>query len=268
MQNKVKNKFDFDSITGNKAAISMLQNTIDNGNIAPAYLFSGISGIGKFTTAKLFAQNLVSSNIEILIIQDSIKIERIHEAIRFASIKPAIGNRKAIIIDAEVRLSERCSNALLKLLEEPSPQLTIIIVSSCEVLPTIKSRCQVIEFLPLSKQELSTVINYQYNNVEENIIQAARGSVKNALELIEAWDIISPFIDKLSIPPTSILEALNCSREIAMLDFQHQILLLHLLAATWWNNGNREMLQKATIAKSYLDCKVTPPNVWDNLLIP
>ena len=129
----MKNKSSFDSMIGNKAAISILQNIIANSNIAPTYLFTGISGIGKFTTAKVFAQNLVDSDLEILVIQDSIKIKQIHEAIRFASVKPAIGNRKVIIIDAETGLSEKCSNALLKLLEQPSPQVTIIIVSNHEV---------------------------------------------------------------------------------------------------------------------------------------
>lgn len=269
MRNQMKNKPIFDSVIGNKAAILMLQNITNSGDIAPAYLFSGISGIGKFTTAKIFAQNLVDSDIEILIIEDSIKIEQIREAIEFASIKPAIGNKKAIIIDAEVGLSEKCSNAMLKLLEEPSPQLTIIIVSSHKILPTIKSRCHTVEFLPLSKTEIQLIIhNHGYTQIKENIINAAYGSVKNALELIKAQDILQPFIESLSIPPASILQALDYSNQVVNLDSDRQMLLLQSLTKVWWNNGNRHMLQKATIAKSYLNCKVSPRNAWDNLLIP
>ncbi|NJN07517.1 MAG: hypothetical protein HC815_05820 [Richelia sp. RM1_1_1] len=260
----------FDSVVGNKAAISILQNIIASGNIASAYLFNGISGVGKCLTSTIFARYLVESDVEMLVVKgvESIKIEQIHEAITFASIKPVIGNRKFIIIDAETGLSEKCGNALLKLLEEPSSYCTIIIISSSEVLPTIKSRCHIIDFLPLSKVELLAVVDCEDNRISENIIDAACGSAKNALQLIEAWDILSPFVKDLSNPPTSILKVLSYSNELTMLDFHHQVLLLQLLATTWWKSGNQKMLNKATIAKSYLDCKVSPPKVWDNLLVP
>ena len=260
MQTITDELISFDSIIGNEAATSILQNIIDNNNIVPAYLFTGKLGIGKFKATVIFANKLVESYFEILIVNnESINIEQIRETIKFASTKPAIGNKKVIIIDAESELSEKCSNALLKLLEEAPSYTVVIIVSSYAVLPTIQSRCHTIEFHPLTNQEIATVIkNYGYNEIQASIINAACGSAKIALELSKVWDIIKPLVDKLSIPPNSILKALEYSNEVCNLDFNQIVLLIQLLTFVWWKNGNHHMLKKASIVKSYLDANVSP----------
>lgn len=261
---------EFDSVIGNNTATFTLQNIIDSGNIAPAYLFTGKSGIGKFKAAIIFANKIVQSDFELLILEDkSINIDKVREAIKFAGTKPAIGNKKAIIIDAESKLSEKCSNALLKLLEEAPSYTTIIVVSNCTVLPTIKSRCHTVEFLPLTNEEIISVMtNYGYTEIQESIVGAAYGSAKIALELTINWDCISHFANELSTPPKSILKALKYSTKICELEFKQIVLLIKLLAFIWWNNGNQHMLKKVTTAKKYLDARVYPGKVLDKLLMP
>lgn len=270
----------FEQIVGNPIAISMLQNIIASDNVAPAYLFTGKLGIGKFKTAKVFAQQLVKSDVEMLIVEPQqlegsnamplLRIEQIHEIIEFCAIKPAIGKRKAIIINAFTGLSEKCGNALLKTLEEPSPEVTIILISNHDdVLPTIKSRCHHIPFKHLTNNEVIQVLsNLEHNDVSNIIIDAASGSVGKALQLIKAWDKISHFIEPLSIPPAITSVALDYCNQIVTLDNQTQTLLLQLLASIWSSQHNTKMLHKATTAMSYIKCKVSARAIWDELLIP
>lgn len=262
-------------IVGNELAISILQNKIRSGNIAPAYLFAGKSGVGKFKTALLFAQSLTSS-LETLIIEpqqsDStipvIRLEQMHEIAGFCAIKPAINERRVIVIDAVSGLTEKCANALLKTLEEPPPQATIIIVSSHEVLSTIKSRCHQIRFNRLTDENVKQVLSsLEYDSPHDSVIHAARGSVSEALHIIEAWHQISKFVEDLSFSPTTICQALNHSNNISLLDIKTQLLLLRLLCAIWWKNTYDEhILRNCNVAFKRLERKVSPRSVWDNLL--
>lgn len=255
----------------------MLQNIINAGNIAPAYLFTGISGIGKFKATLLFAQYLIKSKYELLVVlpegattnKPTIKIEQMREASAWCATKPAIGTRKVVIINAEGGLSEKCSNAILKTLEEPPSYITIIIVSNHEMLPTINSRCHRIDFKQLSNDEVVTVLeNNGHSNVHEAIISASYGSPGRALQILEVWDELSPFIENLSTPPKTTCEALNHSNEISKLDHSSQLLLLQLLGVTWWTSlKDPHLLGKCTAAVQFID-KVSAHAVWDNLLIP
>lgn len=269
----------FQEIVGNPIAISMLQNIVVSDNVAPAYLFTGKMGIGKMKMAKTFAQQLVKSDIEMLIVEPQqlegssamplLRVEQMHEIIEFCSIKPAIGKRKVVIINAFTGLSEKCGNALLKTLEEPSPQVTIILVSNHDdVLPTIKSRCHHIPFKHLTNDEVIGVLSNLEFDASDIIIDAASGSVGKALQLIKVWDKISHFVKVLSTPPKTTSVALNYCNQIIALDNQTQVLLLQSLASIWGNKRNTKMLHKATTAMSYIKCKVSARAIWDELLVP
>lgn len=264
----------FNGIVGNEVAVSMLQNIMNVGNIAPAYLFTGISGIGKFKAAMIFAQHLVKSEYELLVIQqeltsNSIKIEQMREVAAWCATKPFAGNRKVVIINAEGGLSEKCSNAILKTLEEPPEYITIIIVSNHEMLPTINSRCHRIDFNQLYYEEVVAVVeSLGHSNVHEAIINASYGSPGRALQILEVWDELSPFVENLSAPPNTTCEALSHSNEISKLDHQLQRILLQMLGLTWWTNlKDSHLLSRCTTAIQYLD-KVSARAVWDDLLIP
>lgn len=265
----------FNQIVGNELAISMLQNIISSNEIAPAYLFAGKSGVGKFKTALLFAQSL-ASNLETLIIEPqqnstvpAIRIEQMHEITAFCAIKPAIKKRRIVVINAISGLTEKCANALLKTLEEPPPQATIIIVSSHEVLSTVRSRCHQIRFNRLTDKSVKRILSkLGYDSPHDSIIHAVQGSVSEAIQIVEVWDEISGFVEDLSSLPTTICQALNYSNNVSLLDTKTQLLLLKLLCAVWWKNTySTQILQRCNDALRQLERKVSPRSVWDNLLV-
>ncbi len=146
---------------------------IDQGSLSHAYIFQGQDQIGK----KLFAQNVfVQANKrrefdpadpDVCIVAPKgneggtkIYIEDIRDLKTFLSLRPYYGPYQFAIIDDAHRLTPEASNALLKLLEEPTGQVILILVTSQpqELLPTISSRCQHISFLPHADHIVTTAL--------------------------------------------------------------------------------------------------------------
>ena len=86
-----------------------------------------------------------------------IGIDDVRELHRQASLKPYEGSQRVFIFDGAEDLSEEASNALLKTLEEPPPQVLIALVATTEeaLLPTIRSRCQRLEMKPLPLEQVA-----------------------------------------------------------------------------------------------------------------
>ena len=85
-----------------------------------------------------------------------IGIDAIKEVIHRVSLKPFEGSTSVVIIDGAESMSDEAANALLKTLEEPPPQVMFLLLTANEdaVLPTIRSRCQSINLVPLSKDKM------------------------------------------------------------------------------------------------------------------
>lgn len=163
----------WDEIVGHDDNLKMLQTMLHAGRLPHALLFAGPDGIGKMMVAKATAaallchgspdtdpcgqclscrqvSRLASPNVTVVAPEgNSIKIEQIralqHEAALVSS-----GWRICVIEQAE-RMTTQAANSLLKLLEEPPPQLIFILLASSPhlMLGTIISRCLLIRFLPL-----------------------------------------------------------------------------------------------------------------------
>ncbi|HOX10755.1 MAG TPA: AAA family ATPase [Candidatus Moranbacteria bacterium] len=159
---------------GNQKVTNLLKKSQGSGNISHAYIFSGPEHVGKFTLAKMFALHLIEgSNLDLemektskdalldlitiapeitekngVAKQRDIPIESIRDAQKSLSLFPYHGKYKILIIDDAHKLNVAAQNALLKILEEPNPTTIIILVTSNEdkILPTVKSRCQIINF--------------------------------------------------------------------------------------------------------------------------
>src|SRR3989344_731588 len=146
---------------GFKAQKKYLEQAAKADNLAHAYLFTGNDMIGKQMFARdLYALvngreatvnepdfKLISPRVE----EDETKIyiEDIRDLKSFAFLRPYYGPYKFIIINDADRLTPEASNALLKVLEEPTPKTILILISSKSrmLLPTITSRCQHINFM-------------------------------------------------------------------------------------------------------------------------
>jgi DNA polymerase III subunit delta' len=115
-----------------------------------------------------------------------IKVGQMRDLEREANFRPFEGNARVFIIDGADRLNEASSNALLKTLEEPPPTSHIILVTSrpAALLTTIRSRCQIIRFSPVEKDEIAELLKSDGKLTQadsELAARVAKGSVGRAL---------------------------------------------------------------------------------------
>lgn len=176
----------FSPLIGNPLAKKLLESLALSGNIAPTLLFSGPNGIGKKQFALAFARHLLGDGFraDLLLItpdekNDLHSIESIRSLIQEAALPPLESTRRFFIIDEVEKMTTAASNALLKTLEEPPSQSHFILVTqdSDALLSTIVSRCQKVDFFPISSQELAT----HFNNCKT--LSLAEGSYVRAKEL-------------------------------------------------------------------------------------
>lgn len=107
----------------------------------------------------------------------------------FFSLSAADGGHRVVIVDAADEMNTSAANALLKVLEEPPAQTTLLLISHqpSRLLPTIRSRCRTLRCMPLSPDHITTALAAAGVESPENpmaIAQLASGSVGEALRLI------------------------------------------------------------------------------------
>lgn len=176
-------------IIGQTRAVSLLQHSLESGNLAHAYLFVGPSHVGKMTLAVHLAQALnceaagrpclecppcqkisANSHADVQVIglarnEDAgeamlISIGQIEDLQHDANLPPFEGKHKVFIIDPAELLSLPAANRLLKTLEEPAEKVTFILLTINEkLLPaTVVSRCQRLELPPMPIAEESSAL--------------------------------------------------------------------------------------------------------------
>lgn len=200
----------FDEIIGNEQIKGELRKSLKENKVSHSYMFVGIEGIGKQMTAKAFAQMILCINEEergcqkcksciefqshnhpdFLYIEpdgNSIKIEQIRYLQRKIQEKPIISDRKVYIINDADKMTKEAQNCLLKTLEEPPEYSTIILIGSNEnaFLNTIKSRCMIMTFKPISSDLIKKYMEETYGmqNISENMLEAFQGSIGKAINL-------------------------------------------------------------------------------------
>jgi DNA polymerase III delta prime subunit len=167
---------------------------VKNGMLAHAYLFSGPEGIGKKEFAlELFRLvngreaagdpdlKLIAPRIE----EDETKIyiEDIRDLKTFLSFKAYTGPYKFVVINDADRLTPEASNSILKVLEEPTPNSVLILISSKPraLLPTVLSRCEGVQFLRSGEKELDRETIKEINE----FIKVAKLGIKDRLKYAE-----------------------------------------------------------------------------------
>jgi DNA polymerase III subunit delta' len=293
----------FSRIVGQLTAISLLKGAIVTNRIAPAYLFTGLDGIGKTLTANTFisqAFRIYLGHPDFLWVEPSythqgeqikeselsesglkrksppqIRIEQAREIISFFACSPIIASQKIVVIQNVDRITQSAANALLKVLEEPTKG-TIILLSSQpqKLLHTITSRCQIIPFNRLSNSNLAVVLEKlgrQDIIQNSNILNLANGSPGRAIALFEQLQTIpQSLLNALVIPPNDALSALQIAKEIDItLEYHQQLWLLDYLQHQWWEHlKDIEWMQRLAKAANALNKMVSSRLVWEVLLLP
>lgn len=147
---------------GHSSVKAILNKQIIAKKFPHAYLFAGPGGVGKKTLAFEFARKVLATetlaihpDFAILDEPGEIIMETILDFISRLSFKPFLAKYKIAIINNAQNLNVKSSNALLKTLEEASPSSIIILLAdTSRLLPTIVSRCQVLNFSPFSKNQM------------------------------------------------------------------------------------------------------------------
>ena len=211
---------DFESLIGQDVLVKTLTTAINTGRIAHAYIFTGIRGTGKTSTARILAKalNCLSSDkatskpcckcenclaiaagqhIDVMEIDAASHtgVDNMREILDAALYRPTNARYKVYIIDEVHMLSTSAFNALLKTLEEP-PEHVIFILATTEIrkVPvTILSRCQRFDLARVPVETLKKHFAWvaSQENVEltdganDLLARAADGSVRDGLSLLD-----------------------------------------------------------------------------------
>ncbi len=214
----------FSELIGQETISQTLSLALDSNRLSHAYLFSGLRGSGKTSTARIFAKALIceqgpTSNacgvcehclmakegrhIDIIEMDaaSSRKIDDIRDLIEHTKYKPAAGKYKIFIIDEVHMLTKEAFNALLKTLEEPPPYVKFILATTDPLkLPaTILSRTQHFRFKRISNinvvhhlQHILQLENITYEDAALDILaRSGSGSLRDTLTLLDQAIIYS-----------------------------------------------------------------------------
>jgi DNA polymerase-3 subunit gamma/tau len=209
----------FDDLIGQEVVAETIVNSIKANKIPNAYLFTGIRGIGKTTTARIVAKSLNclnginnlckdklcdncnaisnSNHIDVLEMDAASKtgVDDVRDLIEFSRYGPTSSKYKIFIIDEVHMLSKQAFNALLKTLEEPPEYLKFIFATTeIKKIPiTVVSRCQRFDLSRIKSSELFEFLKKikdkengkATDDALKLIVKISEGSVRDALSLLD-----------------------------------------------------------------------------------
>ena len=215
----------WDTIIGQENIAITLKQAIVSNQLAQAYLFCGPRGVGKTSTARLFAKSInlkhdpkltdFTYNIFELDAASNNQVDDIRNLNDQIRIPPQRGNYKVYVIDEVHMLSQSAFNAFLKTLEEPPPHAIFILATTekHKIIPTILSRCQVYDFHRISISDmvahLENIANKEGVNSEPEalhvIAEKADGALRDALS---CFDLMVNFTNR-NITYKEVVKNLN-----------------------------------------------------------
>lgn len=225
----------FRDVCGQDRAVRLLRSAWAGGRLAQAYCFTGPPGVGKRTTAVALAQavkclspvatpaggegpdacgacracTLIAAgqhpDVTLIAPEEKtvITIDQIRGVAARASLRAHAGTVKVWILDPAHEMQEPAANAFLKTLEEPPAGSLFILVTTgfSALLPTIRSRCQEVRFVPLAAEHLRTVLTRHGRNAEDAAVAvaAAGGSAERALAMNapEVWAARTQLVEEV-----------------------------------------------------------------------
>ena len=238
----------FADLLGQEAVVQTLSNALSSDGLGHAYLFSGLRGVGKTTAARLLAKAVncaegptaepcgecvscreitAGASIDVVEIDAATHtgIDQVRELQELLRFRPTRDRYRVVVVDEVHMLSKAAFNALLKSIEEP-PDYVLWVFATTErhkVPATILSRCQQLEFRPLSdeaiRSHLESIAAHEgftlTPGAAATIAAAAQGSVRDALSLVDqlrafaAGEIDDEAVSEvLGVPPFEVTAGL------------------------------------------------------------
>jgi DNA polymerase III subunit delta' len=252
----------FDSFIGNRKVLERLTGKLRENRFPHALIFSGPEGLGKHTLAVMIAKALnctkadpgkfcdecpgcrkinSASHADVMTVAveaeaTQIKIAQVRRLLGMLDFQPLEGRNKVFIIDPADLLNDEAANALLKGLEEPPANtfFILITVNVHELLLTVRSRCQVYNFTPLTFDEIR-----QHGITDELTIRWSHGSIGRARnlnmeQLKEERAIILDFLETaLTADEDQFHELIAVSADVgrAKAEFENRMALFSIFLA-------------------------------------
>lgn len=226
----------WDDLRGHRDQIEMLRRSLTRGRQAHAYLFAGSPGIGKSRFARIFAQSLFcdqhedtellacdqcsscrqmnagshpdffrigcpegKSEIPVSVFYGEKERRGQEGLIHDLSLRPMAGTRRIAIIDDANLMNDEGANAMLKTLEEPPPNSMLILIAENldAMLPTIRSRCQLVRFSPLAATDVSELLRETEIAATDEEAQAVAAMSEGSLHI--ASQLLNPSLRSLRL---------------------------------------------------------------------
>jgi len=262
----------FKDIAGNKGIKKILRLALERGRVPNSIIFGGPDGAGKMAMALTLAKALncqaqtvdacdacpscravdgeAHPDVMVMTVEvQKVKVEQTDLIKQLAYLRPMTGRRRVFIIDDAKHMSPEAANSLLKVLEEP-PSFTHVVLltdSPDQLLPTIRSRCRMLAFSPIGREEIEADLLERDFSPEQARILAllVDGNLDRARELDwdevqalkeEAWGLFedlasadrsSRFLDRFGAVPKAVQEEFGKVLEI-FASFARDLLLIRL----------------------------------------
>ncbi|MBF0158929.1 MAG: DNA polymerase III subunit delta' [Magnetococcales bacterium] len=266
----------FADVLGQTHACQQLRHAMQQDALAHSWIFAGPEGVGKRLTALALVQGLLCqspshqtdglpdscgrcrscrhlaswAHPDLHFVQPTsdktqIVVEQIRAACQFLAMTAMEGRWKVVVIDDALAMNESAASALLKTLEEPSPQSLLILLTTTpgRLLATIRSRCQMLRFAPLSPPILTSLLERQTSvalEVRQQAAQLAEGSMARAItlcqpELVQMRDELMADLTTIANQPLALLCSMaeNWSERER---FQQTLLLLRSWLRSNWHD--------------------------------
>ncbi len=253
-------------IVGHEWALDLLAQAISSGRLRHAYLFAGPAQVGKRTLARAFGQALMCErqtgapcgqcrackriadgrypDVQLIAAEKNvIQIEQVRRIQTDAALSPLEGRYRVFILREIERATLPAANALLKTLEEPPPQVILLLTCTRrdQVLPTILSRCQIVPLRPLPLAQVAEALRTRWGVEEERAALLARLSGGRIGWAVDAhndpalWEARARALDDLlALAADGIIGRLAYAEKLSRhaADVQETLGLW----ATWWRD--------------------------------
>ena len=192
--------------------LELFARTVAHERLGHAYLFEGARGTGKKDLSKWLASSIFCEHpeqgnpcmncrschrieagdlpdlIEVEPDGQSIKVDQIRDLIAEFSKSAVEGSKKVYIVDEAEKMTVNAANSLLTFLEEPGSGTYLFLLTTVKesILPTIRSRCQIIHFQPLQRQVMmKLLLSEGIKKVDAELLSVVTNDLSEAKELAE-----------------------------------------------------------------------------------